>query len=59
MSNFVSPEPERMRRKIEVATKLAGDVLMGRKKPSEAMREYDETAQKIAAERKLDKNIKY
>jgi hypothetical protein len=58
MSNFVSPEPERRERKIDAVIKLAGDILSGRK-PSDALREYKKTANKIKSERRLDKYRKY
>ena len=58
-SNFVSPEPERMMRKMEAANKMVGDILLCRKKPSEAVREYNEVLKQIKAERRMDKWIKY
>ena len=58
-SSFVSPEPERMRRKAEAAAKMMGDIFLGRKKPTEAIREYNEKAKKIEAERRMDKWVKY
>jgi hypothetical protein len=48
-----------MERKIDAAMKLVGDVLMGRKKPSDALREYKKTADGIKRERKMDKYRKY
>ena len=58
-SNIVSPEPERMERKVKAAAKMVGDIFLGRKKPSEAIREYKEEARKIKAERRLDDVKKY
>ena len=58
-SNFVSPEPERRQRKAEAAAKMVGDIFLGRKKVSEAVREYNEIVKKIEAERRMDDLIKY
>jgi hypothetical protein len=58
-SNIVSPEPDRTRRKTAAVVKLARDILQGRKTPSEALREYQKTADEIRREKALDKWIKY
>ena len=58
-SSFVSPEPERMRRKTEAMTKMAGDIFLGRKNPLEAIKEYKKEVKKIEAERRLDEWVKY
>ena len=59
MPNIVSPKPERMERKIGAAVKLAGDILSGRKKPSEALREYKAAADNIKREKEMDKWRQY
>ena len=58
-SNFVSPEPERRERKSEAFTKMVGDILLMRKKISEAVGEYNETVKQIEAERRRDDWVKY
>ena len=48
-----------MMRKAKAAAKMVGDILLGRKKASEAFSEYSKEAKKIEAERRMDKWVKY
>ncbi|MDR1885778.1 MAG: hypothetical protein LBQ56_05835 [Synergistaceae bacterium] len=58
-SNIVSPEPDRMRRKAMAALKYAGNIMLGRKNSSEALKEYRAESDRIESERELDKYRKY
>jgi hypothetical protein len=54
MPNIVSPEPGRIGLRLGVAVKLAGEVLLRRKKVSDALREYEKTIDNIRWEKRMD-----